>query len=208
MWSPVGSSSTAKSPASSSGRSASSPSCRLTDGTATSDAVSTRRSSAGAAMRSGSDAVLTQDLVQLRLVGALPRLEAAQDQGAREPELAAGELALAGRLYDDAPGRHDAASDLLAGLRVDHRDGGVEDDALADPAALTDTRALGDHGAAADHRVVLDDDRRRLRRLEDTTDADAAGQVPALADLPARADRRPRIDHRVSADTGADVHVR
>ena len=65
-------------------------------------------------MRSGSDAVLTQDLVQLRLVGALPRLEAADDQGAREPELAARELALAGRLHDDAPRRHDAAGDLLA----------------------------------------------------------------------------------------------
>ena len=79
------------------------------------------------------------------------------------------------------------------------------------PAASTardaNDRALVDAAVAADEHVVLDDDRRRVHRLEHAADLRRRAQVHALADLRARADERVRIDHRPAVDIRADVHV-
>src|SRR5262249_57767836 len=58
----------------------------------------------------------------------------------------------------------------------------------------------------ADERVVLDDHRLRLRRLQHAADADATGEVHALPDLRARAHRGPGVHHRALAHARADVH--
>ena len=73
--------------------------------------------------------------------------------------------------------------------------------------AGADAHALGDDAARAEEGAVLDDHRRRVRRLEHAADADAAREVHVGADLRARADRRPGVDHRPRPDPGADVHV-
>ena len=62
------------------------------------------------------DAVVAEDVVELGLVVALARFEAAHDQRTGQRELPAGEHPLAARLHHDAPGRHDAARHLVAGL--------------------------------------------------------------------------------------------
>src|SRR5439155_10595185 len=176
------------------------PSWWLTEGISTSSAVKANKS----VMGSDHDAVVAEDLVE---VLALAGRDAADDQCARQPELAARELAPAARLHDDRSGRHHPPPDLLAGLGVDHRDPLVQDHGLAEHAAGADAGALGDHAAAPDHAVVADHHRRRLRRLEYAADADPAGQVDIGADLSARAHRGPRVDHRVGTDAGPDVDV-
>src|SRR5438045_2581490 len=100
------------------------------------------------------DAALPQDLVQ---VLALALFDSAQNEEARQTELAALELALSRRLHAEAPGRDHAAAQLLAGLRVDHRDTGVEQAGLAEHAPPAHARPLRDHAAAPDQAVVLDD---------------------------------------------------
>ena len=72
---------------------------------------------------SGAGAVVAQDLVQLRLVVALAFAQPLDDEHARHEELAARVLAPAAGPDGHAPGGHDAAGDLLAGLGVDDRDG-------------------------------------------------------------------------------------
>src|SRR4051812_9693231 len=81
------------------------------------------------AARSDSDAVAAEDVVELGLVMTLALGEPLDDEGARQPEGAARELAEAGALHDDAPRRHVAAADLVARLGVDHRDRRVQDHA-------------------------------------------------------------------------------
>ena len=105
-------------------------------------------------------------------------------------------------------GRHLAARDDLAGLAVDDRRRGVEEDAHRDHRALAHDHALGHLRAGADEAVVLDDGRVGLQRLQHPADADAAGKVHALADLGAGADRGPGVDHGPLVDIGADVHER
>ena len=59
--------------------------------------------------------------------------------------------------------------------------------------------------ARADEAIVLDDDGLGLQRLQHAADADAAGNVHALADLGAGADRRPGVDHGAFIDIGAEI---
>ena len=150
-------------------------------------------------------AVVAQHVVELRLVVALARLEPLEHEHARQAELAAGERRAAAW---PTPRRTTAAltaTDLLAGLGVDHRDRPGEDAPRTEHHAVAHAGAVGHDAAAADQALVADHHRRGLGRLEHAADADAAGQVDVVADLGARTDRRPGVDHRVRADPGADV---
>src|SRR3954470_18234620 len=102
-------------------------SSRLTDGMSTSSAVSASRSVTRTS-RDG-DARLAEDLVDVLTVAGL---ELADDQRARQVELAARERLLALGAHHDAVGRDHAARHLLAGLRIDDRDARVQERALAE----------------------------------------------------------------------------
>src|SRR5487761_1660071 len=146
----------------------------------TSSAVRASRSTPGLTptlRQSCRDAVGAEDLVQLRLVVALPLAEPPQHDDARQEEFAAGQLPAPHGADGDAPGRDDPAPEVGTGLTIDLRDGGVENRALAEHRATTHPSALGHHRAAADHDVVLDHDRHGVRGLEHATDPDATGQV-------------------------------
>src|SRR5207253_6177624 len=103
-----------------------------------------------------------------------------------QPELTAGELPAPLGLDRDRPRGDVAATDLLAGLGVDHRDAGVQDHAFAQHGTTSQARALRHHAPAADEAVVLHDHGRRLRGLEHPADADTPGEVDVGADLGAR----------------------
>src|SRR5689334_10327993 len=90
-------------------------------------------------------AVVAQQRVERGLVVPLALDEALDDEHAREPELAAGELAPARRLDGDAPRRDDATAQLLTRFGVDHRDRAGEDHARTDERALADAGTLDDH---------------------------------------------------------------
>src|SRR5947208_1554748 len=120
------------------------PSWWLTEGISTSSAVKANKS----VMGSDHDAVVAEDVVE---VLALAGRDAADDQRARQPELAARELAPAAGLHHDRAGRHHSSAELLAGLGVDHRDALVQDHRLAEHAPVADARALRDHAPAPDH---------------------------------------------------------
>src|SRR5271156_58063 len=111
--SPIRSSSSQRhAPSASSTTPASAASPRLGEGTAIRSRVVARRSPTG----SGAGTVVTQDLVQLRLVVAFPFAQALDDQHAGNEELATGILAPAAGPDGDAPRRDDAAGDLLPRL--------------------------------------------------------------------------------------------
>src|SRR5690606_28163687 len=190
-------------------RSASSRSPPLTDSTSTICAARTSaRCVRSSPMRveppSGVDTVLAQDVVELRLVVALPFLQPLEHQYARQAEGAAGELLLPGAAHGDAPVGDAAPADLLTGLHVDHRHGRRQDRARADDGAPAHPGPFDDHGAAAEQRVVLDDHGHGVRRFEYAADADTAGQVHVLADLRARPGRGPGVDHGAGVHVGAD----
>src|SRR5258705_585991 len=146
------------------------------------------------------DAGVAEDVVD---VLALAWLDAADDERARQEELAAGELSTPISAHDDAVRGHDPAADLLAGLRIDHGNAGVEHRCLAEDGAVAHARPLRDHAATADHAVVADHHRAGVGGLEHATDADAAGEVGVRTDLRAGGHRGPCVDHRVGADAGA-----
>ena len=133
---------------------------------------------------------------------------AAEDERARDAELARGKL-LVTRPRDDDAARRDAApvlddlGPLTSRMAVD--------EVRTTPAPMTASRpiahALDDDGARTDEDAVLDDDGRRPRRLEHAADADTAGQMAVAPDLRARSDGRPGIDHRPGAHARADVDV-
>src|SRR4051812_40092425 len=104
--------------------------------TSTSAAVNATGSAARSST-SGSHAVLAQDVVQRELVVLLPRLEVAQHQQAGHPELAACKRLDAARPHRDRALRDDAASELVAGLR------------LEDAGAAGDDRSGTEFGAPA-----------------------------------------------------------
>src|SRR5207247_4946728 len=117
-------------------------------------------------------------------------------------------LALPDAGKHDCTGRHRAwGRDRARTGDVDHGARGREHARRRDHGSGTDPHALDEDGTRADERTVLDDHRRRLRRLEHAADADAARQVHVRADLSARADGGPGVDHRPRADPGADVDV-
>ena len=107
----------------------------------------------------------------------------------------------------DAPRRHHAPPELLAGRGVDDGDAGVEDHALAEHSPLPHARPLGHHAPAPDVGVVTHHDRGRVGGLEDSADPHPAGQVHTRPDLGARPDGGPRVDHGVGPDAGPDVDV-
>jgi hypothetical protein len=76
---------------------------------------------------------------------------------------------------------------------------------IASTAPLRTITPFGDLRARADEAIVLDDDGLGLQRLQHAADADAAGNVHALADLRAGADRRPGVDHGRFIDIGAEI---
>src|ERR1700722_14615799 len=175
----------ARSAASTSPASAASP--LLGDGTAMRSRVAASRSTTG----SGAGAVVPQDLVQLRLVVALPLAEALDHEDARHEELPARVLAPPAGPDRDAPRRHHAAGDLLAGLGIDDGDGGIEEAPRAQYRPLPDARPAGHHAATADEGIAPPAPGPRVGRLEHAADAHAARQVDALPDLGAGGDGGP-----------------
>src|SRR4051794_5445049 len=161
--------------------SASSRSVPLTDGTSTIAATSPARSPlamsrlTGFWSRSRGDAVFAEDVVQSELVVTLPLTEPAEYEQARHAEVTAGEAPDPRRPNADRPRRSLAPSQLVAGLRVVDPRRRREDRAGAELRAGADARTFDDHAPRADERVVLDDDRDRVGRLQHAADADAAG---------------------------------
>ena len=80
--------------------------------------------------------VLAQDGLELRLVVALPGVEALDHQHAGQEELPTGVLAATGGADGHAPRRDRPPADLLTGLGVDDRDRRVEDGPLAENRTL------------------------------------------------------------------------
>src|ERR1700683_2969691 len=142
---------------------------------ATRSAVAASRSRLTSLTRSGAGAVVAQDLVQLSLVVALPLAQALDDEHARHEELSPRVLSPPTGPDGDAPGRHDAARDLLTRLGVDDRDGRIEEAAGAQHRPLADARPARDHATAPDEGVVLHHHRDRVGRLEHAPDPDPAG---------------------------------
>src|ERR1019366_483375 len=93
----------------------------------------------------------------------------------------------------------------FTGVAVDDLGGGTEEHAHRQHRTLAYDHAFGDLRAGADEAVILDNDGLGLQRLQHAADADAAGNVHALADLGAGADRRPGIDHGAFIDIGAEI---
>ena len=161
-----------------------------------------------AGLGSAGHPVVAEDLVQGGLIVRAALGQPLQHQHARHSELAAGELARPGAAHADRPGGHLAAGQFVAGLDIDHVRGPGQDGARAEHGTLADPGAFDDHAPGADVRVVLDDHRDGVRRLEHAADTDPAGQVHVLADLSAGSDRRPGVDHRPGVDIGTDVDER
>jgi len=72
--------------------------------------------------------------------------------------------------------------------------------------ALND-HSLDDLTAGPDETVILDDGRRCLKRLQNATNANPAGQMYILPNLGARPNGCPRVDHRTLVDIGSDIHI-
>src|SRR6202012_747052 len=100
--------------------------------------------------------------------------------------------------------RHFADEDL-AGFAVDDLGRGAQEHAHRQHRALADDNTFGDFRAGADEATTLHDHGFGLQRLQYAADADAAGNVHALADLGAGADRRPGVDHGALIDIGAEI---
>ncbi len=132
----------------------------------------------------------------------------ADDQRARHPVIARG-IRFGHRAGNNDGARRDAA--LHDGLptiaHVDDRRAGGQHDARTQHRFTTHDDAFDDDAARTDEGTVFDNDRLRLRRFEDASDADSSRKVHVLADLRAGADRRPRVDHRSVVDVRADVDV-
>jgi len=99
----------------------------------------------------------------------------------------------------------DLADKRLAGVAIDDLGGSAKEHAHRQHRALAHDHALGDFRARTDEAIVLDDHGFGLQRLEHAADADAAGNVHALADLGAGADRGPGVDHGRFIDIGAEI---
>src|SRR5205814_3390040 len=138
---------------------------------------------------------------------ALAFLETLDHEHAGQPELAAPELPAPAGHDGDAPRRDRPATDLLAGLGVDHGHRRSQDHPRPQEGAPPDPGPFDDHAAAADHGVVLDDHGGGLRRFEDAADPDPAREVDVGTDLGTGSDGGPSVDHGVGPDARADVHV-
>ncbi len=115
-----------------------------------------------------------------------------------------------------APGTTTAPSGISSGRsrlgavhllahEVVHRRPPRQHDAGAEDRARAHDGPLVHAAVATDDRIALDDDGRRVYRLQHAADLCGRAQVHAIADLRARADQRVRVDHRSGADVRADV---
>src|SRR5581483_9985161 len=100
--------------------------------------------------------------------------------------------------------RHLADEDLAA-VAVDDLGRGAQEHTHGEHRALAHDHALDDLAAGADEAIVLDDHGLGLQRLQHAANADAAGDMHALADLGARAHGRPGVDHGGLIDIGAEI---
>src|SRR5690606_40131261 len=105
---------------------------------------------------------------------------------------------------DHRIGRH-LADELLTRVAIDDPGRGTDEDPHRDHRALSHDDTLDDFRARTDEAVVLDDHRICLEWLQDSANADAAGEVAVLADLGTGAHRRPGIDYGAGARRGHEL---
>jgi len=109
-------------------------------------------------------------------------------------------------LHDDRVLGMTPAGDLVAGVGLDDRRRGGEDEPRTELGALR-TRAPPTIMQREPMKQSSSTTTGRFRAVRALPDADAARQVHVLADLRRRCDGRPRVDQRAAVDVGADVDV-
>src|SRR6185437_2451931 len=90
---------------------------------------------------------------------------------------------------------------------VEHRRGARQNDTGREHCARADHGTLIHAAIAPDERIVLDDDRRRIHRLEHAANLGTSAQMDAFADLRTRYHQRVRIHHAAGTDPRADIDV-